>query len=141
MTDRYEVEVLLRPPVELASSLVSLCAAGIVLKAPHTLMMPPSVAIVSAGCLGVLGIWRGRQAWTVLRYQRYLRRSPRYTMASSQIPVSRSVLFFGRGFRWTQTHTERLYAARDRRAEHYLQPSALKQWVRKKEIEWEHELW
>jgi conjugative coupling factor TraD (TOL family) len=59
-------------------------------------------------------------------------------MASSQVPVSRSVLFLGRGFRWTQTHTERLYAARDRRAEYYLQPSALKQWVRRKEIEWEH---
>ena len=138
MTDRYEVEVLLRPPVELASSLVSLCAAGIVLKAPQTLMMPPSVAVFSAGCLGVLGIWRGRQAWRILTYQRHLRRSPRYTMSSTQIPVSRAVLFLGRGFRWTQTHTERLYAARDRRAEHYLQPSAFKQWVRKKEIEWEH---
>ncbi|BFM18929.1 type IV conjugative transfer system coupling protein TraD (plasmid) [Maricurvus nonylphenolicus] len=138
MSDRYEVEVLLRPPVELSSSLVSLCAAGIVLKAPQTLMMPPSVAVVSAGCLGVLGIWRGRQAWRVLTYQRHLRRSPRYTMSSTQIPVSRAVLFLGRGFRWTQTHTERLYAARDRRAEHYLQPSAFKQWVRKKEIEWEH---
>ncbi|MCW8885656.1 MAG: type IV conjugative transfer system coupling protein TraD [Motiliproteus sp.] len=137
MSDRYEVEVLLRPPVELASSLVSLCAAGIVLKAPQTLMMPPSVAVVSAGCLGMLGIWRGRQAWKVLTYQRHLRRSPRYEMASSHIPVSRSVLFLGRGFRWTQTHTERLYAARDRRAEHYLQPNALKQWVRRKEIEWE----
>jgi len=140
MSDRYEVEVLLRPPVELTSSLVSLCSAGIILKAPQTLMMPPSVATVSAGCLCVLGIWRGRQAWKVLTYQRHLRRSPRYEMASSQIPVSRSVLFLGRGFRWTQTHTERLYAARDRRAEHYLQPSALKQWVRRKEIEWEHTL-
>ena len=138
MSDRYEVEVLLRPPVELASSLVSLCAAAIVLKAPQTLMMPPSVAVVSAGCLGVLGLWRGRQAWKVLTYQRHLRRSPRYEMVSSQVPVSRSVLFLGRGFRWTQTHTERLYAARDRRAEYYLQPSALKQWVRRKEIEWEH---
>ncbi|WP_444944845.1 hypothetical protein ACJJIK_09270 [Microbulbifer sp. ZKSA006] len=108
MSDRYEVEVLLRPPVELASSPVSLCAAGIVLKAPQTLMMPPSVAVVSAGCLGVLGIWRGRQAWRVLTYQRHLRRSPRYTMSSTQIPVSRAVLFLGRGFRWTQTHTERL---------------------------------
>ena len=137
MSDRYGVEVLLRPPVELSSCLVSLCSAGVVLKAPQFLMMPPSVAVVSAVCLGVLGIWRGRQAWRVLSYQRHLRRSPRYVMASSQVPVSRSVLFLGRGFRWTQTHTERLYAARDRRAEHYLQPSAFKQWVRRKEIEWE----
>ena len=138
MTDRYEVEVLLRPPVELSSAIVALSCAGIVLAAPHTLMMTPSVALFSAGCLGGIGVWRGRQAWRVIQYQRHLKRSPRYVMSSSQVPVSQSVLFLGRGFRWNQTHTERLYAARDKRAERYLQPSAIKQWVRRKEIEWEH---
>lgn len=138
MTDRYEVEVLLRPPVELSSAIVALSCAGIVLAAPHTLMMTPSVALFSAGCLSGVGVWRGRQAWRVIQYQRHLKRSPRYVMSSSQVPVSQSVLFLGRGFRWNQTHTERLYAARDKRAERYLQPSAIKQWVRRKEIEWEH---
>ena len=138
MTDRYEVEVLLRPPVELSSAIVALSCAGIVLAAPHALMMTPSVALFSAGCLGGVGVWRGRQAWRVIQYQRHLKRSPRYVMSSSQVPVSQSVLFLGRGFRWNQTHTERLYAARDKRAERYLQPSAIKQWVRRKEIEWEH---
>ena len=47
------------------------------------------------------------------------------------------MLFLGRGFQWTQTHTERLYAARDTRAEKYLQPAAIKKWIRRKEIEWE----
>ena len=137
MTDRYEVEVLLRPPVELASALVALSAAVIVFTVPHTMMMTPVVATVSAALLVMLGIWRGRQAWRVLRYQRHLKRSPRYVMSSRQIPTSQSVLFLGRGFRWNQTHTERLYAARDKRAERYLQPNALKQWVRRKEIDWE----
>jgi len=138
VTDRYEIEVLLRPPVELSSAIVALSCAGIVLAAPRILMMTPSVALFSAACLGGIGLWRGRQAWRVIQYQRHLRRSPRYVMSSSQVPVSQSVLFLGRGFRWNQTHTERLYAARDKRAELYLQPGTIKQWVRRKEIEWEH---
>jgi len=138
VTDRYEVEVLLRPPVELSSCLVALCSAAILLIAPQTFMMTPAIAWASAACLGWIGIWRGRQAWKVKQYQRHLKRSPRYIMSSSQVPISNSVLFLGRGFRWTQIHTERLYAARDKRAERYLQPSAMRQWIRRKEIEWEH---
>ena len=138
MTDRYEVEVLLRPPVELSSALVALCSATIVLAAPQALMMTPAIAWFSAICLIGIGLWRGWQAWQVMQYQRHLKRSPRYVMSSSQVPVSHSVLFLGRGFRWNQTHTERLYAARDKMAARYLQPGAIRQWVRRKEIEWEH---
>ena len=138
MTDRYEVEVLLRPPVELSSALVALCSAGIVLNAPQALMMTPAVAWFSASCLIGIGLWRGWQAWQVMQYQRHLKRSPRYVMSSSQVPVSHSVLFLGRGFRWNQTHTERLYAARDKMAARYLQPGAIRLWLRRKEIEWEH---
>lgn len=137
MTDRYEMEVLLRPPVELFSATVALSCAGVVLAAPHTLIMTPSISLVGAGCLLWVGAWRGRQAWRIIRYQRHLTRSPRYVLSSSQVPVSQSVLFLGRGFRWNQTHTERLYAARDKRAERYLRASALTQWIRRKEIEWE----
>ena len=140
MTDRYEVEVLLRPPVELASAAVALCSAGVVLKAPHIMMMTPTVALFSAACLSGLGLWRGCQAWRVLRYQRHLKRTPRYVLSATKIPISQSVLFLGRGFRWNQTHTERLYAARDKRAERYLQVSALSQWIRRKELDWEHTL-
>ena len=138
MTDRYEVEVLLRPPVELTSAAVALCSAGVVLKAPQIMMMTPAVALFSAGCLSGLGLWRGRQAWRVLRYQRHLKRTPRYILSATKIPISQSVLFLGRGFRWNQTHTERLYAARDKRAERYLQVSVLSQWIRRKELDWEH---
>jgi len=138
VTDRYEVEVLLRPPVELTSAAVALCSAGVVLKAPQIMMMTPTVALFSAACLSGLGLWRGRQAWRILRYQRHLKRTPRYVLSATKIPISQSVLFLGRGFRWHQTHTERLYAARDKRAERYLQVSALSQWIRRKELDWEH---
>ena len=138
MTDRYEIEVLLRPPVELSSSIVAFCLAVTVWLAAEPLMMTPVVALTGSGLLIGIGLWRGHQAWRVIQYQRHLKRSPRYVMSSSQVPVSQSVLFLGRGFRWSQTHTERLYAARDKRAERYLQPGVIKQWVRRKEIDWEN---
>ena len=137
MTDKYEIEVLLRPPVELSPAIVSLCCAGLLILAPQALMMTPSVAMTGAFCLIALALWRGWQAWQVIQYQRHLKRSPRYQISARKIPVSESVLFLGRGFQWTQTHTERLYAARDTRAEKYLQPAAIKKWIRRKEIEWE----
>jgi hypothetical protein len=117
---------------------VATCAAGIAITAPDTLMMTPSVATVSAVLLMGIAVIRVRQAWAVLRYQRNIKGNPRYVMRSSRIPTSRAVLFLGRGFRWTQKHTERLTAARDKRAEAYLQPNRFKQWVRRQEIQWEH---
>ena len=137
VTDRYEVEVLLRPPVELASSIVAFSSAVLAAFAPTLFLMTPSVGYVSATILSMLGFWRASQAWWIMRYQYYLKRSPRYSLSSRRIPVSQKFLFLGRGFRWTQTHTERLYAARDKRAERYVQAPSFIQWIRKKEIEWE----
>lgn len=138
MTDRYEVEVLLRPPVELASAIVAGSAAGIALMAPQVFSMTPQVAYVSSALLLPVAIWRTNQAWRVLRYQRHIKRTTRYVLRSSKIPTSQKVLFLGRGFRWNQKHTERLYAARDKRAEPYLQTHWFLQWLRHKEIAWEH---
>ena len=44
----------------------------------------------------------------ILRYQRNMRRLPTYEVGSSKIPLSRRKLFLGRGFRWSQKHTQRL---------------------------------
>ncbi len=137
MTDKYEVEVLLRPPVEACSALVSGLAACLALKAPYLLMMTPSIATITAGLLGLLCLVRTRQAWAVIRYQRGLKRNPRYRLPSHRIPISQKGLFLGKGFRWTQKHTERLYAARDKHAEKYNQPHPLKRFIRRQERRWE----
>jgi conjugal transfer pilus assembly protein TraD len=136
MTDKYEVEVLLRPPVELCSALVAAVVAGIALVMPDRLMMTPSIAYLTASVLGLIAMVRLRQAWSVIRYQQRLKRTPRYRLSSSAIPVSASGLFLGRGFRWTQRHTERLYAVRDKNAERYIKPHWLKRVIRQKEVQW-----
>jgi conjugative coupling factor TraD (TOL family) len=47
-----------------------------------------------------------------LRYRANLRRRRRYELGSADIPWSADRLFLGRGFRWDQRHTQRLFEAR-----------------------------
>ncbi len=134
---RHPVEALLRPPVELWSALVAFASAAIAVLAPWALMMPPGVAYAAATALVVLGVVRLRQAGRVLRYQRNLRRLPTYRLRADQIPLSRRKLFLGRGFRWTQKHTQRLRDTIRPEVQRYIQPGRLYEWARRSEIAWE----
>ncbi|MEW8332034.1 MAG: type IV conjugative transfer system coupling protein TraD [Candidatus Thiodiazotropha sp.] len=133
----HPIEALLRPPVELWSTLVAFATAGIAILAPWALMMPPGVAYGAGAVLGLIGLIRGRQAWRVLRYQRNMRRLPIYKVRSRKIPLSRRKLFLGRGFRWTQKHTQRLRDTIRPEVQLYVQPGTLYQWARRKEVAWE----
>ena len=133
----HPIEALLRPPVELWSTVAAFATATIAILAPWALMMPPGVAYAAGAALTVLGWVRGRQAWRVLRYQRNMRRLPTYKLRSKKIPLSRRKLFLGRGFRWTQKHTQRLRDTIRPEVQHYVQPGALYQWARRKEVAWE----
>ena len=104
----HPIEALLRPPVELWSTLVAFATAAIAMLAPWALMMPPGVAYSAGAALMLIGMIRARQAWRVMRYQRNMRRLPTYRLRADKIPLSRHKLFLGKGFRWTQQHTQRL---------------------------------
>jgi len=134
---QHPIEALLRPPVEFWSTVVAFATATIAMLAPWALMMPPGVAYTAGTALTVLGLVRGRQAWRVLRYQRNMRRLPTYTVRARKIPLSRRKLFLGRGFRWTQKHTQRLRDTIRPEVQHYVQPGAFYQWARRKEVTWE----
>jgi conjugative coupling factor TraD (TOL family) len=134
---QHPIEALLRPPVELWSALVAFASAAIAVLAPWALMMPPGLAYTAGVVLAGIGCVRGRQAWRVLRYQRNMRRLPVYTLPARKIPLSRRKLFLGRGFRWTQKHTQRLRDTIRPEVQHYVQPGALYQWARRKEVAWE----
>ncbi len=130
------IEALLRPPVELWTVTVAMVLAGIALWAPWALMMPRGVAWSAAAVLSALAILRGRQALRVWRYQRNLHHLPTYPLRASQIPVSDRKLFLGRGFRWSQSHTQRLRDTLRPEVQRYVQPGALYRWARRKETAW-----
>ncbi len=117
--------------------LVAFAAAAIALLAPWALMMPPGVAYSSAAALSVIGCIRARQAWRVMRYQRNMRRLPTYRLRTNKIPLSHHKLFLGKGFRWSQKHTQRLRDTLRPEVQHYVQPGLLYRWARRKEVAWE----
>src|SRR5919109_3880881 len=108
MSSRYPIDALLRPPVEFVSGVVASTAAWLAWIAPGLWMTTPPVARGAAVGLLCLALVRFHQGLRVVRFQRNLRRLPDYRLNPVQIPVSRTKLFLGRGFRWTQLHAQRL---------------------------------
>ena len=131
------MEALLRPPIEWFSALTCFAAAALALLAPEALMLPAGLAGCSAGVLACLGAYRSCQACKVLRYRRNLRRLPEYRLASERIPQSARKVFLGRGFRWSQKHTQRLRDTLRPEVQRYVQPGALYRFARRKELAWE----
>jgi len=130
MSNRHVIEALLRPAVELYSTLAGVAAGIICLAAPWAVMLAPSVSLPLAGGFFLFAGIRGYQGFTILRYRRNIRRLPRYVMTSHQVPVSVHTLFIGRGFRWEQKHTQRLHTCRRPEVAHYIHPGRLYQLAR-----------
>lgn len=135
---RYAIDALLRPPAELWSVVVAVAVAGCAAAAPGALMMPPSIARSVSGLLLVCAGWRLTRAVRVLRYQRRLKRMPRYRLKSRRIPCSGKHLFLGRGFLWTQQHTQRLRDTYRPEVQRYVRPGILHRWARRRESAWEN---
>ncbi|NYV10014.1 conjugative coupling factor TraD, PFGI-1 class, partial [Pseudomonas aeruginosa] len=133
MAGQYPLEALLRPAVELYTTTVCFTAAALCIVAPWTFALTPLFGIVAALGFVWLGVVRLKQAGVVLRYRRNIRRLPKYTMTSAEMPVSNEHLFIGKGFRWTQKHTQRLADTYLPQFASYVEPSPLYQRARRLE--------
>jgi len=133
MASPFTIESLLRPAVELYTVWVCAAAALLCIFAPWAFALTPLFGVVAAaGFLG-LGVVRLKQALMVLRYRRNVRRLPHYTMTSKEIPVSKERLFIGKGFRWTQKHTQRLMDTYLPKYAEYVEPTSIYNWARRVE--------
>ncbi|WP_411832905.1 type IV conjugative transfer system coupling protein TraD [Pseudoxanthomonas mexicana] len=124
MAQRYAIEVLLRPAVELYTVAVCAGAALVCVAAPWSLALSPLLGLGSALAFLTYGAIRLRDALVILRYRRNIRRLPRYVMTSRDVPVSQQRLFIGRGFRWEQKHTHRLMQTYRPEFRRYVEPTA-----------------
>jgi conjugative coupling factor TraD (TOL family) len=131
MTSTYTIKSMLRPAVELYTVLVCVAAALLCVFAPWAFALTPLFGVVASSGFLVLGFIRLKQALVVLRYRRNIRRLPHYTMTSKDIPVSNERLFVGKGFRWTQKHTQRLMDTYLPKYAEYVEPTALYQRARR----------
>ncbi|MGA7181231.1 MAG: type IV conjugative transfer system coupling protein TraD [Thiobacillaceae bacterium] len=108
----YPVENLLRTPVEFLPAATSFAAAVALATMPEIFLIPPVVAWVLAGSLGVHAAWRLGQGTLLMRYRRNLHRQADYRLSADEIPTSEHLLFLGQGFQWGQQHSQRLQQAR-----------------------------
>ncbi|QOY72430.1 type IV conjugative transfer system coupling protein TraD [Pseudomonas sp. OST1909] len=125
MAGSFTIEALLRPAVELYTVCVCTAAALLCIFAPWAFALTPLFGAVSAFGFLILGYVRLRQALVVLRYRRNIRRLPHYTMTSKDMPVSNERLFIGKGFRWTQKHTQRLMDTYLPKYAEYVEPTSI----------------
>lgn len=135
----HPYENLFRRPYEAVSSIAALASVGALWTFQGLFLVTPATGgMLSAGLLSLAAI-RARQARRLVRFQRNLRRLPTYSLAADEIPCSSTELFLGKGFYWTQEHTQRLYIARLPQYKHLTARNELYQWARR--MEREHPGW
>lgn len=139
MTDRYVIETLLRPAVELNTAVAAACASYICVTAPWAVALAPSVSYITAAGFAILSLKRTHEGFLVLRYRRNIRKLPRYVITSKDVPVSHQRLFMGKGFLWEQKHTQRLLDTLRPEVEKYVKPPALYQVARRFEQRFEYQ--
>lgn len=125
MSTQYLVENLLRPPVEIYSAMIALVFSIGLFVAPDLIMLTPAVTYFASALLFGLFLVRLRQAYKIIKYQKGLKRLPFFSMGSKSVPVSKTKMYLGKGFRWRARHIERLKAIHRDSPEQFLEPSKL----------------
>lgn len=108
----YAIENLFRKPYEAVSATASFAGSVATIANSGALQLSTTSTIAFALGCAAHGGWRATQAYRLMKFQRNLRRLPKYELKSDEIPWSHKELFIGKGFRWDQRHTQRLMDAR-----------------------------
>ena len=125
----------LRPAVEFVPAFVSFAAAALLFLQPDWFLpILKSFSIYVIAITVTLGVFRFYQGTQILRYRASLNQLPRYVLTAKQIPTYRKKLFLGKGFKWTQRHSQRLVEARSPLVQRYLQPGIFYRWARQSEL-------
>ena len=106
---QYPVENRLREATEVYSALALWTFAVLTYCMPQLLLLTRSLGNMAAICLGLLGSVRAHQAYRIKRYHHRINTMPYYALSTTQIPLSKQMLFIGRGFHWRPLHTQRLH--------------------------------
>ena len=123
-------ENVYRPPYEW----ISVLAIALGLYGLLHLPLPHSATLIVVLILALFGLCRAYSAWRIMRFRKSVRQLPYYALTANQIPVSDKAMFLGKGFRWTQVHTQRLFFIRQPENRHLLEPSRIYRAAREYEI-------
>ncbi len=116
----YPIENWLREPTEFYSSSCAFACATLTYLNPHLFLLTPSMGLYATTSLSLFGGYRLIQGLRIRHFQKRLFAMPRYTLSTTQIPLSQENLFIGRGFRWLPSHTQRLHHLKQIKHEKFL---------------------
>lgn len=133
MSNKYPIEALLRPPVELFAGISSLACALLVAIAPEIFMLIPPAGYGSAVLLTLISAYWFKEGLYIVRYQKNLRRLNVFEAQLNKIPLSNSLLFLGKGFAWHEKHTQRLHDSRRTQFQKFVKPNSLVTLLREQE--------
>lgn len=117
-----QLEAKLRPAYEWLPAVTSLAVAGVLALKPGYFLVDTPMGACVIGGLVLHGVLRAQEALDNGRYRRNLTQPRSYAISAEDIPVDDERLFLGRGFRWDQRHTQRLWEARQPKNEHLVGP-------------------
>lgn len=103
--------------------------------------IPKSLIYITVPIISVVIIKRLWQVRRISLFRRNVKKMPYYGVTPSEIPLSDKALFLGKGFQWTQEHTQRLLIVRLPENHHLTQQSKFYNWVRKHEIKTKGQTW
>ena len=127
------IESLLRPIHEFDVTIITAIAAFSLIYFNTIFLLSEKGALGIALVVLMLGSWRFSQGYRVFKYQRHLVKLPFYSITSEELPGNKDYLFLGKGFLWTQKHTQRLNDLKHDRAQKYREPSKIFQKIRQLE--------
>ena len=123
-------ENVYRKPYEWTSAFVFATAAIALLFAPLPILSSVPIILI----LLALMVKRFLQGQRIYKFRKSLKTLPFYALTPDEVPLSDKALFLGKGFNWTQTHTQRLLMSRLPENIHLTQVGKLYKWARKREI-------
>lgn len=133
MSKNYPIESLLRPVLEIPVAITGFAIALLIVFWHSVFLLSLETSMVIAMFLTLASGYRFTQGWRVHRYQKGLIKLPFYSLSPKQIPNNKHYLFLGKGFEWTQSHTQRVEDTKHAKYQAYLQPSRAFSFIRSKE--------
>ena len=108
---KYPLKSVFRAPVELWSATTFYVAALVILLWPGYFFIESNVVIGVAIFCFIWASYRAYQAYQIFRAQLNLRPNGIWRLKTEKIPQAKGLLFLGKGYKWTQKHTQTLFDA------------------------------
>lgn len=135
MSQQHAFENYLRKPYEFLVCSVALCFGIICLQYNNFLFLDSTFGELISIPFFLISLMRFYQGLKIVLFQKRLLILKKFSMSTTQVPVSKKYLYIGRGFRWQPIHRQRLNLLMHVQYQRFLQKSFLYRFIHQHEKE------